>query len=323
MASLSENIARTVSSLDAIEQSIADHGVDMSEQIAVEEYPSKIGEVYSAGYASGNEEGYSKGYSAGTQNGLPTTWDYFWDSFQIRGTRTDYNAAFRGDGKRGWTADNFIPKYDIIPKGVCMFMFANSKIEGDLTEILLECGINLKTNNCTNLTQAFSSTLFTRIGEVDLTGVTSSTGCYGLFASWGTSRLETIDKLIINRTNVFTDVFKGCDRLRNLTIEGTIAQKDFNLQWSTLLSRASILGKEATEEQIQAGTNLVLLNDKYYYGGIFGALSDSTSGLTVTLSKTAINNAFGIDVDDETTWGEGTDYYNLRHSKDNWTISYM
>ena len=304
MASLSENIARTVSSLDAIEQSIADHGVDMSEQIAVEEYPSKIGEVYSAGYASGNEEGYSKGYSAGTQNGLPSTWDYFWDGFQMGTTstegvkttkRTDYNFAF----SYGWTVDTFKPKYNIIPSGVCMKTFMSSKISGDLVEILSQCNVKLNTSGCTKLTQAFANTLFTRVGEIDLSGAGSA--IWGVFYShpqYFTSYLKTIDKLIVSDKNIFSSTFYGCTALENLTIEGTIGQKGLDLQWSTKLSKASIIS-------------------------IINALSDATSGLTVALSKTAVNNAFGIDVDDLTTWGEGTEYYNLRHSKDNWSISYM
>jgi hypothetical protein len=40
------------------------------------------------------------------------------------------------------------------------------------------------------------------------------------------------------------------------------------------------------------------------------------------LSKAAVNNAFGIDVDDASTYPEGSEYYNLRYSKSNWTFNY-
>lgn len=90
--------------------------------------------------------------------------------------------------------------------------------------------------------------------------------------------------------------FYGCKNLTTVVMEGTISFS-MDIHWSPL-SKASIVS-------------------------IINALSTTTSGLTLTLSKSAVNTAFGINVDDETTYPEGSEYYTLRHSKDNWAISYL
>lgn len=96
----------------------------------------------------------------------------------------------------------------------------------------------------------------------------------------------------------FNLTFAGCTALKNLTIIGEIATSGFDVSPCEELSSDSIKS-------------------------IFSALSTTKSGLSITLSKTSVNNAFEIDVDDETTYPEGSEYYELRHSRDNWGINYM
>lgn len=111
----------------------------------------------------------------------------------------------------------------------------------------------------------------------------------------GCTSLKRIPKLIVGANTGFANTFSSCEALEELYIEGTIAKNGLTLQYSTKLNKASI-------------------------ESIINALSKTTSGLTVTLSKTAVNNAFGIDIDDESTY---TDEWNtLRNSKSNWTFAY-
>lgn len=112
------------------------------------------------------------------------------------------------------------------------------------------------------------------------------------------SKLKYIRKLIVGSVTAFANTFNGDEELEMLNIEGTIAKNGFNVQYSKKLNKTSI-------------------------ESIINALSKTTSGLTVTLSKTAVNNAFGIDVDDASTYPEGSEYYELRQSKSNWTINYV
>ena len=97
--------------------------------------------------------------------------------------------------------------------------------------------------------------------------------------------LKTIRHIKIHENETFTSWFTNCNALENITFDGTIAQNGLNLQWSTKLSRASI-------------------------ENIIGCLSPNTTGLTVTLSKTAKEAAFTAD-----EWDA------LIATKTNWTIS--
>ena len=55
---------------------------------------------------------------------------------------------------------------------------------------------------------------------------------------------------------------------------------------------------------------------------IIDALSPDVTGQTLTLPKVAVNREFGINVDDVSTWGEGSDYRKLVDTKPNWTITH-
>ena len=95
--------------------------------------------------------------------------------------------------------------------------------------------------------------------------------------------LVTIPKLTLKGNNGFTSTFENCTSLKNIVINGTI-EKVINFQYSPL-SRASI-------------------------ESVVNALSNTTSGLTVTFKETAVNNAFTPE-----EWEALTD------EKPNWTFT--
>ena len=98
------------------------------------------------------------------------------------------------------------------------------------------------------------------------------------------SNLVTIRELNVHKNVAFSSTFVGCVALRNITFSGTIG-KDIDFKDSKLLTKASI-------------------------ESIINALSADTSGLTLTLSKTAVNNAFTAE-----EWDA------LEATRTNWTIS--
>lgn len=100
-------------------------------------------------------------------------------------------------------------------------------------------------------------------------------------------KLKRIPKLIIAPKGLtkMSGAFDYCNELEELNVEGTINIGGINLQWSTKLSKASI-------------------------ESVINALSTTTSGLSVTFSKTAKATAF---TDDE--WAT------LIATKPNWTIN--
>lgn len=126
--------------------------------------------------------------------------------------------------------------------------------------------------------------------------------CNYINSAFAYSKVEEIDEICfppLSQLKSYSSIFARCDYLIDIkAITGTIDFGGLNFQHSTLLSKLSI-------------TNL------------FNALSADSTGLSITFSKTSVNNAFGIDVDDETTYPEGSEYYTLRHSKDNWTVNYI
>ena len=138
------------------------------------------------------------------------------------------------------------------------------------------------------------SAQITVLPEIDTTGMKNITSLFHYAAN-----LTTITKLILkdDGSQVASTAFNGATKLVTMIVEGTIGQ-NFDLSPCTKLSKESITS-------------------------VINALSSTTTSMKLTLSKTAVNNAFGINVDDATTYPEGSEYYTLRHSKDNWTISYV
>lgn len=207
-------------------------------------------------------ENEPKIYSKGRKD----QYDEFWNIYQDNGNRDRYQYGFTG---YGWTKENFYPKYDIKPNGTASYMFYawenTTKHKISLSQRLKECGVVLDTSKATQLTGAFNYSRFTEIPTIDLSLVTL--GSKQLFANcW--DALVTIEKIIMNENTEIVDWFTNDTGLVNLTIEGTIGQNGFNVQWSTKLSKASILS-------------------------ILRALKDTGEPLyTVTLSKAAVNKAF-------------------------------
>ena len=92
----------------------------------------------------------------------------------------------------------------------------------------------------------------------------------GSYTFLNCSNLKTVRKLIASKNTTFNRWFDGCTALETINFEGVIAN-DINLQWSTKLSHASI------ESILWAAYERP---DPY------------ATPLTVTLSKTAVDNAY-------------------------------
>ena len=220
--------------------------------------------------------------------GKQAEWNAYWDAYQDYGKRTGYNKAF---AEKGWNDVTFKPKYDIRPSWAIVETFNNCGIT-DLEAILQECGIVLDTSNNYNYSQSFASAKFTVLPEIvfsDFAGIT-----YETFGNC--TELHTIRKINLKTgfDCAMNDTFKGCTALENVVFDGVIP-KNINMQWSTKLSKASITS-------------------------IINALSTTTSGLTVTLSATAVNNAFATS----TGAGNGStsaEWLALVATRYNWTIS--
>ena len=231
------------------------------------------------------DEVYEAGKASG---GGDSYYDTFWDSFQENGNRTNYRNAF---ANVGWNDNTFAPKYDIVPSWyVGINMFTYSEIT-DLKGSLEKCGVVLDLSNVGVANSTFADmSLNTRIPKVNFSKVTGNH--YLVFG--GCSNLIEIEEYVVNENAKFTQVFNGCTSLTTIKMSGTIGNSiDFSP--CGLLSENSI-------------------------NSVFGCLSNTASGMTLTLNKTAVNNAF------ETSSGlaDGStsqEWLNIVATKTNWTIS--
>lgn len=234
-------------------------------------------QVYDAGVAEGRAQGgYTEGFDAGRQ----AEYDAFWDTYQSNGTRKDYTYAF---SYYGWTDSIFKPKYDIKPENATN-MFRNTCIV-DLAGIIKAQGIVLDTSMATILRAAFQTGRLKTIPIVDISSATDTAYLFNYAYA-----LESIEKIILKEdgSDTFDYWFNGCAKLANVTFEGVIGQS-LNIFFTKVLSHGSIVS-------------------------IINALSTETTDKTVTLSRTAVNNAFEGG-------STGSEWLDLIATKPGWTIS--
>lgn len=233
--------------------------------------------------------------------GQGAEYDKFWDNYQNYGNRTNYDRAFTG---YGFNFTNFYPKYDIKPIGSGQNLFYawtissgvndSAAYRGSLKQRLEECGVVLDTSKITYMSSMFNYGGWTELPTIDMTGLTTASGF--IFAN-NYGALKTIEKIIMVETTPIETSWFGtnCQGLENLIIEGTIGQNGFNVQYQTKLSGESIVS-------------------------IIEALSESTLGLTVTLSQTAVNN-MTFPVTSKQTQTKYASWDELVGTKINWTIA--
>ncbi len=259
-------------------------------EISPTDFPSKIEAVYDAGYDAGYDEGNENGYTKGTEDGRKSQYDEMWDIIQDNGERTDYSSAF---AYANWDDTNFKPKYDIKPTNApSMFRGSKGLRITDLEAALERAGVVLDTSQSVNLNNAFAGYSLTVVPAIDMRSCTNTSNANINIQP----AMITIRKLIVSENTPLAPTgFRFATNLVNLIIEGVIGQNGFDVQYSTKLSKASIVS-------------------------IINALSATTSGLTVTLSLKAVNKAF------ETSEGAADGRYSAEWggrimNKSNWTIS--
>ena len=233
-----------------------------------------------------------KVYEAGVEEGKIRERSEFWDALLQDGNRTSFRMLFHG---YTWDFGTFYPTRDLIIKGDAFQLFYNwmqtSAQKGSLIVRLNECRVRLDTSQATDLTQMFSYTYISEIPTIDCSNAPGSTHIFA--NAWAS--LKKIEKVIVNPNTTYKSWFYNDTGLEEIRIEGTIGQNGFDIHFSTKLSRESI-------------------------ESIINALSDTTSGLTVTLSEAACKKAFNVPDDEDIFAGSGM-FCDLVLSKSNWTIA--
>lgn len=212
------------------------------------------------------------------EKGKQAEWSEFWDALQQNGNRTNYSYAFYGES---WTDENFKPKYDIKPT-IATSLFYGSKIV-DLRGIIERQGITMDFSEMTSFSGFLQGSDIQYVGIVNVTGATSSLS--NIFRDC--KSLKEISELVVVESNSFgVQAFTNCSALYHIRINGVIGS-GFYLS-SAPLDRDSIVS-------------------------VVSSLSNTASGKTLSLKKTAVTNAFGSTDSDE--------WKNLIATKSNWTIT--
>jgi len=239
------------------------------------------------------KEDFDAVYEAGKANGTDggnSSYNIFWDNFQENGERQDYNLAFTGVG---WNENTFCPKYNIYPVDGS-YMFQKCRYKADLTSVLNTLGVSLDLSRCTGYNSMFYQSAFTRIPKI-VDRFTSN--AISIFNSC--SNLITIDEIEMQQdftaSGHYRDAFTGCTALENIKFTGTGKLAATISFQSCPLSKASIVN-------------------------IMDKLSNTASGVTLTLKLTAVQKAFetASGANDGNTSEE---WLNLTATKSNWTIT--
>lgn len=221
--------------------------------------------------------------------GKKSQYDEFWDAFQNYGAVLNGNHMFSGVA---WTPENFKPKYDILVNRADYIFMETRRLKCSLIDVFNEQGIVLDTSRATTLSNAFAFSAITEIPELDTTNCTAAGALDATFGQC--QQLRKIVKITIKAVYRCTSLFLNCYALEEVDFSGTLGAS-LNMSYCSKLNKPSI-------------TSLINI------------LSTATTGLTVTLSLTAVKKAFetSIGANDGNTSAEWT---SLIATKSNFTIS--
>lgn len=221
---------------------------------------------------------FESGRAKGARDAGEITATEFWDGVTNGGERTSYSRAFSY-----WGCEYLRPTRKIIPTSAesGLNTFAHNtklkKVEAAYFDFSqkprgtgTQSGYYFTFYNCKALE------------EIEDIGMQPDFTYNNAFANC--VKLHTIAKMRADEDTAFSNAFDFCNALQNVAFEGVIGQ-NLNIRWSTKLSKDSI-------------------------SNIVSCLSGTASGKTLTLSKTAVNNAF-----------TDAEWTALADTKKNWTIS--
>jgi hypothetical protein len=221
---------------------------------------------------------YQSGVAVGVKQSGEVVKNEFWDGFTDNGNRVYYARAFYY-----WGAEYIRPTRKIIPTtadsamNVFSFNTKLKKVEAAYFDFSqkprgtgTQSGYYYTFYDCKALEEIEDIGM-----QPDFTYNTAFANCV---------KLHTIAKMRADEDTAFTNAFDYCIALQTVTFEGVIG-KNLNIRWSTKLSKDSI-------------------------SNIVSCLSGTAEGKTLTLSKTAVNNAF-----------TDAEWTALADTKKNWTIS--
>ena len=232
-------------------------------------------------------ENTPKVYEAGKK----AEYDKFWDAFQENGNRTAYSRAFSG---RHWNEQNFNPKYRIAPTSAT-YMFENFNNDTLWENRRIRFDISKYEIDFSTITDASYLFYNSRVEGLfcDLRNATK------IFYAFGSPNNGSIENLTIRVSEKCTD-YGYAFYYQTLTTR-IIFTEDSVIAASVSFAQTGSLSRESIES-------------------IISAISETVTGKTLTLNKSAVNKAFetGTGLKDG---ANSTEWQALVATKPNWTIS--
>jgi hypothetical protein len=232
------------------------------------------------------DEVHAAGKAEGIAEGKQAEYDAFWDKLQQNGTRTGYDYGFWR-----WSYAILRPKYNIVPEGSASSVFRDIDGLVDFEQWKIECGIVVDFSRATSANDLFGRTPIERVGILDFSNISSANHCFS------NSKVKTIEKIILPSSKAATmnSAFNQCVDLEEIRFDGVIQANGFSFSHCSKLTHDSLVS-------------------------IVNSLSTTTTGLTVTLSKTAVNNAFAT-AEGAADGSTSAEWLALVATRSNWTIA--
>lgn len=149
-----------------------------------------------------------------------------------KGHASDFRACFGGSG---WTDEIFTPIYDLVLQRSCPYIFSATKII-DMIKCFEDQGTRLDTSAVTSMNNAFSFAYTKRIPYLDLSSISDTATTI-----FDGARAEFIEGIKFSEATKYSNIFRSATYLQTMPVSGTIGQNGFDVKWSTLLDRDSLL----------------------------------------------------------------------------------
>lgn len=211
MGTIHEKIAYTEETKELLKTALNENGANVTDSDTFRSYVEQVPKVYEAGYKEGTKSEYDK----------------FWDIFQDYGNRTEYECGFTGIG---WNDENCKIKYKKIKNNNMYMFFRSNRSLNALVDVEID------TSDCKSFSYAFMYSFVKYIPFLDMSKCTS---CSMVFHSC--NYLQTLSIKSSKTTPFDNTVFQYAPKIENFNVTGTIGVNGFNVQWSPLLTRESLL----------------------------------------------------------------------------------
>lgn len=144
----------------------------------------------------GVEAVFNAGYEKGKADNTDSYYDIFWDNYQDYGNYSGYRYG------KGWSDENFRPKYDLNFNGGAQQMFLNSEIT-NLVQILKDLNIGWDTSRVTNFESFIQNSKITHLPTISTLGIATGKSTGAIFYACRT--LQFIEKIILKSGIVWSN----------------------------------------------------------------------------------------------------------------------